>query len=95
MSDDILRPECVKPSDLVNTGVKCSECGSSKVVYCISVTPPFPLGAKCYKCLLKLCKLHQRIPIPISVCLANALESDLGLTKGKVTYFFIERGSPS
>jgi hypothetical protein len=85
--------ELTLPPDLINTGLKCHDCGSRHIVYVITLgNASFPLGVYCYKCLLNRCKATRRtrfnnivpeymIPMPMEWNLLARLKVDLGLEK--------------
>jgi len=87
-------------SDLVNLGLKCHDCDSRHIVYCITQASQFyPLGSYCYKCLLNRCKATRRkryntivpeymIPTPMDWNIFASLKVDLGLETTKQNAVF-------
>ena len=85
MTDDI--PVLNLPDDLRSSGLKCRDCGSSKVVYRIAVpTLGFDLGSYCFKHLAARCKATGIIPMPMEFDMLDALRLEIGRDPKKSMY---------
>lgn len=92
MSEIFLPDEFTLLDDLRNTGKKCCDCGSTKIIYHISVPADhFPIGDYCFRCLVNRCRLNHRIPLPMEVNLLDSVQRALGIgVPGKKFYFVPE-----
>ena len=95
MADQDKPNELTTVADLLNYGLKCHDCNSAHIVYCITVPNPFfDLGTYCYNCLLKRCKSTKRfsfshgrdlymIPMPMEWNLLTRIKIELGMEENE------------
>ena len=89
----LLKPEThlvIDGEDAHQIGIRCRDCGSSKVVYAITHPhpPAWEAGAYCYKCLLTRCQKSHMIPTPMPELIYDLLKADITGMGRKKLYFF-------